>query len=181
MELPKFWKNCSSCKKEIKFKEIYFECNVTTCQGKRTGLVFCTVFCWERHLPGAKHRDAYAIEKLSPSVEIYKNELILEAKASGPSSVPSASSISVATTTAAATAAAIRPSQSSSANNIALETEVLVVVSKMKNYIQAKADMNTSGDVSEILSHMIRRACDEAILNAKQAGRKTVMARDFKS
>jgi len=177
MELPKFWKNCSSCKKEIKFKEVYFECNVTTCQGKRTGLVFCTVFCWERHLPGAKHRDAYAIEKLSPSLEIYKNELILEAKINNPSSSLSTVSSSFAPSTSTTVS---RPNPPSVVNNIALETEVLVVVSKMKNYIQAKADMNTSGDVSEILSHMIRRACDEAILNAKQAGRKTVMARDFK-
>lgn len=61
----------------------------------------------------------------------------------------------------------------------ALEQEVLVVVSKVKAYIRAKSDMNTSGEVMEILSDRIRNLCDDAILRARQDGRKTVMSRDF--
>ncbi len=59
------------------------------------------------------------------------------------------------------------------------EQDVLVVVSKLKNYIRSKADMNTSGNVTATLSEIIRRKCDEAIEKAKQDGRKTVMDRDF--
>lgn len=59
------------------------------------------------------------------------------------------------------------------------ENEVLVVVSKLKGYIKAKADMNTSGDVMDALSDHLRNICDDAILRARNDGRKTVMARDF--
>jgi hypothetical protein len=61
------------------------------------------------------------------------------------------------------------------------EEDVLVVVSKLKNYIRSKADMNTSGNVAATLSNIIRRLCDEAVEKAKQEGRKTVMDRDFSS
>ena len=57
--------------------------------------------------------------------------------------------------------------------------DVLVVVSKLKAYIKAKSGMNTSGDVMPILSDLIRQHCDDAIVKARQAERKTVMARDF--
>ena len=46
-----FWKRCSSCKNAIGFERIYWVCNVSTCNRKRTGLVFCTVSCWDAHLP----------------------------------------------------------------------------------------------------------------------------------
>lgn len=57
--------------------------------------------------------------------------------------------------------------------------EVLVVASKLKNYIRSKAGMNTSMAVIEALSNKIRQLCDQAIENAKRDGRKTVMDRDF--
>jgi histone H3/H4 len=57
------WKPCSSCKKEIGFDAKYYECSVSTCTGLRTGYVFCSVQCWERHVPGAKHRDAAAVQR----------------------------------------------------------------------------------------------------------------------
>jgi histone H3/H4 len=59
------------------------------------------------------------------------------------------------------------------------EKEVLVVASKLKNYIRSKSGMNTSGAVIEAISDKIRRLCDQAIEHAKQDGRKTVMDRDF--
>ena len=60
------------------------------------------------------------------------------------------------------------------------EVEVLVVVSKLKNYIREKSGgMNTSGNVAERLTVKIRELCDQAIENAKSDGRKTVMDRDF--
>lgn len=57
--------------------------------------------------------------------------------------------------------------------------EVLIVASKLKNYIRAKSGMNTSGNVMEALSAKIRGLTDQAIENAKRDGRKTVMDRDF--
>jgi histone H3/H4 len=57
--------------------------------------------------------------------------------------------------------------------------EVLVVASKLKNYIRSKSGMNTSAAVMEALSNKIRQLCDQAIENAKSEGRKTVMDRDF--
>lgn len=57
--------------------------------------------------------------------------------------------------------------------------EVLVVVSKLKNYIKSSGDMNTAGNVAPALSGIIRSLCDQAVENAKSDGRKTVMDRDF--
>lgn len=61
------------------------------------------------------------------------------------------------------------------------ELDVLVVVSKLKNYIRTASGMNTAGNVAPALSNIIRRLCDDAIENAKADGRKTVMDRDFTS
>ena len=57
--------------------------------------------------------------------------------------------------------------------------EVLVVASKIRNYIRGKSSMNTSSAVMEALSARVRQLCDEAIEKAKSDGRKTVMDRDF--
>jgi histone H3/H4 len=57
--------------------------------------------------------------------------------------------------------------------------DVLVIASKLKNYIKAKSGMNTSAAVMEAISNRIRQLCDQAIDHAKQDGRKTVMDRDF--
>jgi histone H3/H4 len=57
--------------------------------------------------------------------------------------------------------------------------ETLVVASKLKNYIKAKSQMNTSAAVMPVLSEKLRQMCDQAIENAKREGRKTVMDRDF--
>jgi len=57
--------------------------------------------------------------------------------------------------------------------------EVLVVASKLKNYIKSQSGMNTSSAVMEALSDRVRELCDRAIESAKEGGRKTVMDRDF--
>jgi len=57
--------------------------------------------------------------------------------------------------------------------------EVLVVASKLKNYIRSKSDMNTSASVMEVVSDRIREMCDQAIENARNDKRKTVKDRDF--
>lgn len=59
------------------------------------------------------------------------------------------------------------------------EQEVLLVVSKLKNYIREASGMNTAGNVAPLLSDKIRQMCDQAIERARSDGRKTVKDRDF--
>lgn len=158
MSTQTYWRKCSSCKKEIGLNSKYYECSVSTCTGLRTGYVFCSVSCWEVHLPGARHRDAGAIEKISPA-----QPQLDEAQ-------PKRIIISGAPQISAAAPAGKSP----------MSSEVLVVVSKMKQFIRDISEMNTSEDVNQIVSEMIRKACEKAIAEARADGRKTVMARDFK-
>ena len=58
-------------------------------------------------------------------------------------------------------------------------TEVLVVASKVKAFIRAKSDMNTSASVMEALTKIVEAECLRAIENARADKRKTVMDRDF--
>ncbi|MEK6627118.1 MAG: hypothetical protein AABY53_00695 [Bdellovibrionota bacterium] len=151
------WRKCSSCKKEINLNTKYYECNVSTCTGLRTGYVFCSVSCWEVHLPGAKHRNAGAIEKRSPTT--FSPE-----ESAAPKRIIISSGV---------------PSAPAAQKKSPMSSEVLVVVSKMKQYIRDIGEMNTSEDVNQLISDMIRSECEKAILNARADGRKTVMARDF--
>ena len=57
--------------------------------------------------------------------------------------------------------------------------EILIVASKLKQYIKDKHDMNTAGNVMEALSRAVRRLTDEAAQKARSEGRKTVMDRDY--
>jgi histone H3/H4 len=59
------------------------------------------------------------------------------------------------------------------------EENVLVVVSKLKNYIRSKSEMNTAANVAPKLSQIVQSLCDQAIEHARSDGRKTVMDRDF--
>ena len=66
MAAPSSWKVCSICRKPIFAGQLYYACNVSTCNRVRTGLFFCSMECWEGHLPTARHRDAWAEEKRAP-------------------------------------------------------------------------------------------------------------------
>ncbi|MEO5968723.1 MAG: hypothetical protein ABIQ95_02245 [Bdellovibrionia bacterium] len=68
---------------------------------------------------------------------------------------------------------------SASAATNEIPHDILIVTSKLKNYIKEKSTMNTAGSVPEILSDRVRSLCDQAIENARREGRKTVMDRDF--
>jgi histone H3/H4 len=172
------WRKCSSCKKEIKYKSAHFVCSVSTCTRKRTGYVFCSVHCWERHLPGARHRDAAAIEAVSPSFDEWKREL----SEAGVSSTPAASPAQPIDSRTPQKVI-VRPTQPSGSVAApvrnSMDREILVVASKLKTYIRERSEMNTSDSVMEVLSHQLRRLCDDAIDRARAAGRKTVMDRDF--
>ncbi len=148
MEESKIWRKCSSCKNPIALGAKYYICSVSTCTSARTDYVFCSMECFERHLPGARHRDAGAISKMAPSHGGTRRII--------PSSQPQVSSAQQK-----------------------IPKEILIIASRLKEYIQARADYNTSSDVMDVLSDYVRVLCDRAIDNARNDGRKTVMARDF--
>ena len=161
-----FWKKCSSCKKPIAFGQKYYLCSVSTCTSERTGYVFCTVGCFEVHLPGARHKDAAAIENYAPKTG---------ASGSSPAQAnlqrdPTRKIISTPSTGAPMT---------SGSSQTQVKKEILIVASRLKDYIQAKGDMNTSSSVMDFLSDYVRVIADRAIDNARAEGRKTVMDRDL--
>ena len=168
-----FWRRCSSCKREIAFQATYWVCNVSTCNRKRTGLVFCTTSCWDAHLPTMNHREAWAEERRAPTREAFRREQAAEAStASTRSSASSAHSRPAPAPRPPAPAPRPEPAPAAPA-------EVLVVVSKLKSYVRETSGMSTSDAVAELLSDRLRRMCDQAIRNAQRDGRRTVMDRDF--
>jgi hypothetical protein len=56
--------------------------------------------------------------------------------------------------------------------------QVLIVASRLKDYVRARSGYNTSDGVLAPLSDIVRRVCDEAIRNAQREGRMTVLERD---
>ena len=176
-ETSGFWKKCSNCKKEISLGAVYYRCSVSTCNHERTGLQFCSVSCWSSHVPIYRHRDAWAIEETAPARAISSGapalvkELIDDSSAANPVIKNTPAKFLVARTPSAEGASSLAPAKN--------ENEILVVVSKLKSYIRERSDMNTSADVMEVLSDLLRRQCDEAIRRARSDGRKTVMGRDF--
>ncbi len=64
-------------------------------------------------------------------------------------------------------------------NDQAFEQDILVVASKLKKYVKDKHGLNTSANVMQALSNIIRVSCDRAVDNAMKEGRKTLMDRDF--
>jgi hypothetical protein len=167
LENRSFWKRCSSCKNEIPFSTTYWVCSVSTCNRKRTGLVFCSVGCWEVHRPMMRHRDDYAVEQRSPSKEAWLREL---SEQDDEDETPAASSRRRVPVAAPATAASGEDD---------VENEILVVASKLKKYIRTRSGMNTSDSVMSVLSAHLRALCNQAIRTAAQDGRKTVMDRDL--
>ena len=157
------WRKCSPCKKPIGFAGRYFVCSVSTCNGQRTGYVFCSVACWETHVPGARHRDSAAVEKTAPT----------RAEAAGHSPEPRPPQRIL---TAVPTRAAGGAPPSASAG----PREVLIIASRLKDFIDARSGgYSTSQSVMDVLSDHVRTVCDRAIDQARADGRKTVMDRDF--
>ncbi len=155
------WRPCSACKKPIEYGAEHWVCNVSTCNRKRTGLVFCSVSCWEVHLPSAHHRESWAVEALAPSraaAEAAGAEASKAEKPQGrrrivrePAPAPSGSEA---------------------------PREILIVGTRLKDYVRARSGMNTSDRVLGPLSDIVRDVCEQAIENARRDGRKTVLDRD---
>lgn len=155
-----YWRKCSVCKNEIGFSTKYYVCSVSSCNKKRAPTQFCSVSCWDAHNAVLNHMSAGADEELSPSFQASQNASHSEQREP--------------------VRKIVTPKKETSTNlNDDIPQDILVVVSKLKAYINARSGLNTSADVMPVLSDIIRRECDEAIEKAKLSGRKTVMARDF--
>lgn len=165
-----YFRVCSICRKPIQFGVGYYRCSVSTCNRPRLALFFCSVACWDAHVPEARHRDAWAEEARAPSREAFRAEQLAEQAERQPKQkepmvddkTPRDRKI-------------VAPSNTSEGAG-----EVLIVVSKLKAYIRARSGFNTSDAVTEVLSDHLRRLCDLAIENATSDSRKTVLDRDFK-
>lgn len=59
------------------------------------------------------------------------------------------------------------------------DVDTLVVVSKIKKVIRAKAGLNTGQCAVDALTRKVIELVDLGIENARKAGRKTVMGRDI--
>ena len=151
-----YWRKCGSCKKEIGFNTLYQACSVSSC-GK---FAFCSVDCWDQHNPVMNHKNAWAEERRSP-----RKEEVVQQASEAPRRI------------------IVTPKPASSTpvpgNSSAMDHEVLIVASKLKQYIKDKYDMNTAASVMDALSRDVRRLTDKAVDKARQDGRKTVMDRDF--
>ncbi|HTL12553.1 MAG TPA: hypothetical protein VL588_08710, partial [Bdellovibrionota bacterium] len=50
------------------------------CNRKRTGLAFCSVSCWDAHLPIVNHRESWAEERKAPTEAEWKSQQEEDAK-----------------------------------------------------------------------------------------------------
>ena len=169
------WKKCSACKKPIAFGAAYYVCNVSTCNRKRTALQFCDVSCWEVHLPVARHRESWAEERRAPSQGEAARRAAAEASGQSAPRKPRRIIAEKQSSPTASSAAgeAGRDSQSAPAQ------EVLIVASRLKEYIRASSGYKTSERVLGPLSDIVREVAEEAIQNARADGRMTVLDRDI--
>ncbi len=145
-----YWRKCGSCKKEINFNQIYQSCSV--CKGK---FAFCSVDCWDEHVPIMNHQNAWAEENRAP------------AKSTPPTD--QSQPVRRIVTSPASTSHKSSP----------MDTEILIVASKLKQYVKDKHDLSTSANVMDALSREVRRLTDRAAEKAMAEGRKTLMDRDF--
>lgn len=164
------WRQCNICKSPIPYVGEYYLCSVSTCQRKRTGFVFCSMACFDAHLPMMRHRDAWAEPQRAPSREQAERERLAEATAEAPSPASPAESVGVSTPVRR-----LAPSAGPDPE----DDDALVVVSKLKKFIKTKSGMNTSDGVFPVLSQHLRELSVAALRVAASEGRKTVLDRDF--
>lgn len=185
-----FWKRCNTCKEDIAFGASYYVCSVSTCHRKGTDFAFCTIECWEAHVPLFRHRDSWAEERRAPARAAAERESATSSNprppgptAGGKPAIPavgshgSRSSETPSHRDVARAAEETPPLELTDREKI--PEDILVVASKLKAYIRARCGMNTSDGVLPALSHILRDLCDDAIQRAHEDGRKTVMDRDL--
>ena len=80
---PRHFRLCSSCKAPLSFSQMYYVCSVSTCNRKRTGLTFCSMPCYDAHLPEMRHRSSWAEEAQAPSAAAFAKQQAEEADKQG--------------------------------------------------------------------------------------------------
>jgi histone H3/H4 len=118
------------------------------------------VTCWEVHLPGANHRESWAEERTAPA-----------------EAAPQPS-VSNSEPNKTGTRRIVREAPAPSVESNATE-EILIIASRLKEYIRARSGFSTSERVLAPLSAIVRQVCDAAIANATRDERKTVLDRDI--
>ena len=181
------WRPCSSCKKPILTSQTYWVCNVSTCNRTRTPFQFCSVACWDAHVPVMNHRSAWCEERRAPSDKELAGSLPRPGRVDAPPPPPgvgasrSGRPLSHEEQRAERLEANRRRiARSEPAEPDPADTEVLVVASRLKDYIQRHGDMRVAADSLDVLSDIIRREALRAIERAREDGRKTVKGRDFR-
>jgi hypothetical protein len=174
-----YFRLCSSCRKQLGFGSGYFACSVSTCNRARDPLTFCSVACFEAHVPVVRHREAWAEERRAPTRGQWQHEQdparkeaeerVRKHQAGGAATQEPRERRVIGATSGAGQDLLVGEPPS----------EILIVVSKLKSYVRARSGMNTSDGVVEVLSDIVRELCDRAIEQAAKDGRKTVMDRDF--
>jgi hypothetical protein len=53
---------CATCRAVLAPGQARFRCSVTACNAGRLKLRFCSVACFERHVPTARHRKAVCLD-----------------------------------------------------------------------------------------------------------------------
>ncbi len=148
------WRKCSVCKKSIDLGADYFVCSVSSCRKS----AFCSVECWDVHSGVMNHKSAGAMDAKAPSQ-------LEEENASAPRRF-------IVTTQ--------NPQSSSTiSTEKELPHDILIVASKLKDYVKEAHELSTSANVMDRLSDLVREWTDKAARNAKAEGRKTLMDRDF--
>jgi len=162
-----YFRVCSTCKKPIAFEAQYYRCSVSTCNRPKLAMFFCSVPCWDAHVPEARHRDAWAEPTRAPSRVEWEAAKAAEAEEDEPETD--------------ADNKAPRERRVVTTRAEQLPRDVLVVVSKLKSFVKASSGFNTSDGVVDVLSDHLRRLCELAAEVAAADGRKTVLDRDFKT
>jgi hypothetical protein len=170
MAATESWKVCSICRTPIGFGAQYYACSVSTCRSKRTGLYFCSLPCFEAHLPELRHRDAWAEEERAPSREQAARPAEAAKTDAEPARKPAPDE-----QRRRIVGASPEPNSSSE------EKEVLIVVSKLKKFVRDRSGMNTSDGAVPVLSEHLRWLSVEALRKAAEDGRKTVLDRDYEA
>lgn len=150
------WRRCSRCKAAINCGATYLVCSVSSCNRARSGMVFCSMDCWDAHVPVARHREASAEECTAPATP--------DAPAEGPEREEKVGKRRIV------------PAKQ---RDPSLPKDMLVVSKALKAYVEAAGGLRTSDAVLEVLSEKLRDLCDRAIERAKAEERKTLLDRDF--
>lgn len=161
------WRKCSNCKSPVAYGATYYVCSVSSCNTKRNPQTFCKSSCWDAHDEIMNHRDAWAIEKRAP--------------AAPPPDAPAAPPVQPAQprATVVSTPAAASGPVAATADLAEAPRETLIVLARMKEYIQDRAGFRTSDKTGGPLSDAVRDWTDRAIQTAIAKGQKTVLERDM--